>query len=276
MRITLLFLSCKQKNDIMTKILCGSSKRTKHLFETEEKANRFIEYNAASIENVNGYAPIRCYYCNTCGGWHVTSQQQLPDGKLVSQYRTNKNFSRSSFSTLQQKIKDSFEFHFISLEIAAVELIDNLLSFKSFEDKELELKNLFGLCRHFNGKDSQMEKVKKLLAILQTLKREGLNPYLQKRLENIRKFFKNRLGKNNLKSKESADPTLHRLVSLCQQELDASMSLYENDRYNEAKVVLATAKRYFKQIAKTDGMNYKKKKLFCMINELESNFAMIA
>lgn len=150
---------CKIKK-VMAKILCGSSRRTKYLFRSEEKANRFIQYNASAIEEENGYAPIRSYYCKTCGGWHVTSKQQLPEGNLVSQYRTNKSFSRNSYSTLQQKIRDSFDYNFVSLEKAAIDLIDCLLSAETYEEKEIDLKRKYEYCRHYSGKDSQMGKVK--------------------------------------------------------------------------------------------------------------------
>ena len=43
------------------------------LFETEEKALRFIKFNADDIkETGNGIVPTRAYYCQVCGGWHVT------------------------------------------------------------------------------------------------------------------------------------------------------------------------------------------------------------
>lgn len=42
------------------------------LFETREKADNFISFNAADIAKNNSYAPIRSYYCPSCGGWHVT------------------------------------------------------------------------------------------------------------------------------------------------------------------------------------------------------------
>ena len=43
------------------------------LFESQAKADNFILYNKEEIEEENGKAPVRSYYCRLCGGWHVTS-----------------------------------------------------------------------------------------------------------------------------------------------------------------------------------------------------------
>lgn len=57
------------------KIFCLSCRRPKMLFETQAKADNFILYNKDEIEEENGKAPVRSYYCRLCGGWHVTSSQ---------------------------------------------------------------------------------------------------------------------------------------------------------------------------------------------------------
>jgi len=57
------------------KIFCVSCKRPKMLFESQAKADNFILYNKEEIEEENGKAPVRSYYCRLCGGWHVTSSQ---------------------------------------------------------------------------------------------------------------------------------------------------------------------------------------------------------
>ena len=57
------------------KIFCHDCNRPKILFETEKKAELFIKYNADEIgeQNRTGKKPVRAYYCQVCGGWHVTS-----------------------------------------------------------------------------------------------------------------------------------------------------------------------------------------------------------
>ena len=49
---------------------CG---RPKMLFETKAKADNFIKFNSSEIMEESGKAPIRSYYCEICGGYHVTS-----------------------------------------------------------------------------------------------------------------------------------------------------------------------------------------------------------
>ena len=55
------------------RIFCVDCGRTKQLFDSEEKALRFIEFNSKEILEKSGKVPVRCYFCNACGGWHVTS-----------------------------------------------------------------------------------------------------------------------------------------------------------------------------------------------------------
>lgn len=54
---------------------CPCCYGSKVLFESEKKANDFIRYNKDLIAEQNGYAPVRSYYCEVCGGWHVTSME---------------------------------------------------------------------------------------------------------------------------------------------------------------------------------------------------------
>lgn len=56
------------------RIVCRACNRLKILFLTEDKALNFIRWNAEEIKKQTGRAPIRAYYCEKCGGWHVTSQ----------------------------------------------------------------------------------------------------------------------------------------------------------------------------------------------------------
>lgn len=54
---------------------CLMINRPKMLFETKEKADRFIEFNEADIKNGSKkkFKHLRSYYCESCGGWHITS-----------------------------------------------------------------------------------------------------------------------------------------------------------------------------------------------------------
>ena len=53
---------------------CG---KTKMLFETEQNALNFIKFNKDLILEESYKAPVRAYYCKTCGGWHVTSHEHV-------------------------------------------------------------------------------------------------------------------------------------------------------------------------------------------------------
>lgn len=49
--------------------------RSKMLFESEAKANRFIKFNEDEIRKTGATGlkgNLRPYYCKVCGGWHIT------------------------------------------------------------------------------------------------------------------------------------------------------------------------------------------------------------
>ena len=52
---------------------CVAYGRPKMLFETKTKADNFIKFNSSEMKEESGKAPIRSYYCEICGGYHVTS-----------------------------------------------------------------------------------------------------------------------------------------------------------------------------------------------------------
>lgn len=57
------------------RVFCARIGRLKMLFATKKKAENFINFNGGEIKEENGYAPIRVYYCQCCGGYHLTSKQ---------------------------------------------------------------------------------------------------------------------------------------------------------------------------------------------------------
>ena len=58
------------------RIFCKDCNKLKIFFETENKANLFIKFNANEIEENSGYKPERSYFCSYCCGWHVTSKRE--------------------------------------------------------------------------------------------------------------------------------------------------------------------------------------------------------
>ena len=61
---------------IRNRVFCLDCKGTKMLFATEAKANNFIRFNTDEIMEETGKAPVRSYYCESCGGWHTTSNSK--------------------------------------------------------------------------------------------------------------------------------------------------------------------------------------------------------
>lgn len=53
------------------------------LFESEQAANRFMEFNAEEIQEENGKAPVRAYYCDMCLGWHLTSLAEFSEESSI-------------------------------------------------------------------------------------------------------------------------------------------------------------------------------------------------
>lgn len=59
------------KPNISNRIFCPQSGKFKLQFETEKKANLFIQYNLKDFDNKK---PSRVYYCTSCCCYHITSQ----------------------------------------------------------------------------------------------------------------------------------------------------------------------------------------------------------
>lgn len=55
-------------------VFCPGCGRPKQLFKSEKEAELYLYYNQDAILDESGYCPVRAYYCEACGGWHVTSQ----------------------------------------------------------------------------------------------------------------------------------------------------------------------------------------------------------
>lgn len=70
------------------KTYCERSKVKKHLFTTQEKAEQYMMNLIMNARSIDGGLPQRVYYCESCGGWHMTSkshilQQHIDDGSAV-------------------------------------------------------------------------------------------------------------------------------------------------------------------------------------------------
>ena len=89
------------------RVFCAECGRRKILFESEDKANRYIEYNAKHIINKKGNQPTRAYYCESCGGWHVTHHPEplnldkTPTERLIEAYRNDLNATVASWNNVE-------------------------------------------------------------------------------------------------------------------------------------------------------------------------------
>ena len=87
---------CKPKN----RVLCPDCDREKILFETEKKANLFIEYNWESL--TDNKDKLRVYYCPACCGYHISSHKYNGDNRntdrLINKYNKDKGLDFEFFS----------------------------------------------------------------------------------------------------------------------------------------------------------------------------------
>jgi hypothetical protein len=80
---------------IHNKVYCPIASKFKQLFESESKAMNSIKFNKDDFDDKN-HVPCRAYYCEACGGWHLTS---LPSYNENSNKRIQFLRERSSSSS---------------------------------------------------------------------------------------------------------------------------------------------------------------------------------
>lgn len=115
MRIGRILFTSIQKDNSMkptrNRIFCPQCKRPKMLFESQKKADNFIEFNKSEIEENNRYAPCRSYYCPFCAGWHVTHHQNFDESRIEDIDTVIENYKNCSavkliLSTTEQNVED--------------------------------------------------------------------------------------------------------------------------------------------------------------------------
>ena len=67
------------------RVYCYGCQKSKMLFDTKKKADNFIQFNKEGILEENGKAPVRSYYCELCGGYHVTSSRSKAKGEKMDE-----------------------------------------------------------------------------------------------------------------------------------------------------------------------------------------------
>lgn len=87
---------------------CLVINRPKMLFETKEKADRFIEFNEPEIksEGKKRFKHLRSYYCDSCGGWHITSLNLTNEQIKKKNDKVKSIIDKTSKSKLKVKLTD--------------------------------------------------------------------------------------------------------------------------------------------------------------------------
>lgn len=113
-------------------IYCVASKKSKILFESQNKADNFIKFNAAEIEEENEKAPVRIYYCQLCCGWHVTSNPLTVSGESLDRRDQRMLQQLDDIHESKDRVKEIS--HTIFHRMKDFDLLLNLCRFSDAED----------------------------------------------------------------------------------------------------------------------------------------------
>jgi hypothetical protein len=151
---------------IKNRIFCPDIQRTKMLFESKEKADNFMKFNNKSICEDTGFCPQRSYYCDSCGGWHIThysnyesiKKESIKKDLVVKKYNTDNLEDQISGFTPTQKIT------FLTNKIKALNIqIEKFISNNDKEELKLARKTLQAICilrkKHGFKKESKFKKI---------------------------------------------------------------------------------------------------------------------
>lgn len=119
------------------RVFCRVANKLKILFETKEKAERFIKFNSGDMLNEKGYCPIRAYKCLVCGGWHVTSKEKS------DLHQKNDSLINDLFGYEAEDTDKDYERKMKEIHDKAVSLIDKAKSYTesgllSYAKEEIE------------------------------------------------------------------------------------------------------------------------------------------
>lgn len=84
------------------RFFCPDCGRVKMLFESREKAQRFIDFNGKDIWNVD---KLRPYYCPACCGWHISHLEYKDEyegrtERMINEYKKKKQWSKNKIELL--------------------------------------------------------------------------------------------------------------------------------------------------------------------------------
>ncbi|GAB4457699.1 MAG: hypothetical protein Fur0028_12130 [Bacteroidales bacterium] len=163
------------------------------LFETERKAYNFISFNQEEIEMETGVAPKRSYFCQFCGGWHVTSIKEeigvSKNEKLLENYLKEKSEKKEKIVSKNDKVNYDEKRNKIMLELQnQIKEMDNSQMEIFFSEKidllKKEIENL-----NSTNNNIEKEKLKELrlyLEIVYIVRKQ--NGFQKKTNKNYEKF----------------------------------------------------------------------------------------
>lgn len=91
---------------------CRNCGRTKMLFDTEKRALTFMKFNNDDIKKETGVIPQRTYFCEACGGWHLTHRTDEWNGPTPTEIAINEMRKAHSNSTMDPELAN-----FISMQL---------------------------------------------------------------------------------------------------------------------------------------------------------------
>ena len=170
---------------------CAACGKTKMLFETQDNADNFIKSNGGEILEETGKNLTSSYYCELCGGYHVSSIDSKEVGARPDQRKQRRVAKvkksvelKNRFLFFHQKWKEAW--------LAIPERIDECDDIIESCELELEL-----IAKVFTTERDEIDKQRKKLDALKVAKRRAERLLLsspQKQIGYIR-------SKNHLKTR---------------------------------------------------------------------------
>ena len=85
------------------RVMCPDCFRPKMLFESRKKAINFIKFNKDALEY--GGETLRAYFCQSCGGWHISHQPGHWTNKLATDREFSENYAQKQLNKMFNKLK---------------------------------------------------------------------------------------------------------------------------------------------------------------------------
>jgi len=205
------------------------------LFESKTKADNFIAYNSKGMLEENGKAPVRSYYCEFCGGYHVTSNPSAVvgerlnqrDQKIVEQI-SNYNKGAENYKQMSKVILESIDKAKRQMYLGNFEYIGQLY-------EEFQLDQDFLLKLPLNTRNKYIQQYQKVEILKEVA--DKMNELLQLPREDIEE----KVSIENPSKREKELATIMRGYFLMQDCNDGIVNIHqlmEEEKWTEARNML--------------------------------------